>query len=72
MTWRVSLRDGNGRFWLVREIPGGRQWSEDEERAKVYSREGEAREAASKAQASADKAPDWFPKIKVVRFKTKE
>jgi hypothetical protein len=61
----VRLDDQHGRFW----IESDHQWSDSIQRGQKFTTEREADLAASRARASAARAEDWFPKIRVVGFK---
>jgi hypothetical protein len=61
----VTLDDEHGQFWMERD----RMWSDSIQEGHRFTTEEEATLAVSRARASVASSEDWFPRIKVVRFK---
>lgn len=68
MIWKIRLTDANGTFWL-RDT---RQWSDDVDDGRAFDCEREADRAAGESRASVAQSADWFPTIKVIKFRSKQ
>ena len=72
-TWSIQLEDENGVFWYSnRRKPDDTDntWTDDIKDAKVFRSVDLVEETASHCKARVSRYIDWFPRVRVVAFKT--
>jgi hypothetical protein len=66
MNWRIQLKDQHGTFWLTdRE----NMWSDSADDALVFMCQDTAEKAATLARGRVSEFKDWFPRVRVIKFK---
>jgi hypothetical protein len=67
MHWRIKLEDQHGCFWLTNRE--WRCWSDSVDDAMVFTRYEKAAVAAALVKTNVEKYIDWFPRVRIVKFK---